>query len=120
MIYEVAGVYVNKVNTFRLIYSMFALNLGQIAFFVLFYSVLDKKKLTQLKAPDKRTRWDPGDQMEDIMFKLFEIQSCWTLKQLVLVITDQPMVYSLMHILTKHLFGYDLLILCLTYLYRFF
>ncbi|KAL3810487.1 hypothetical protein ACJIZ3_000011 [Penstemon smallii] len=48
----------------------------------------DKKK-TPTKASDtKRTRRDP-DEMEKIMFKLFERQPNWTLKQLVQE-TDQP------------------------------
>lgn len=42
----------------------------------------------------KRTRRDRGE-LEDIMFKLFERQPNWTLKQLVQE-TDQPAV-SLLH-----------------------
>lgn len=49
----------------------------------------DKKKTTPMKASDmKRTRRDRGE-LEDIMFKLFERQSNWALKQLVQE-TDQP------------------------------
>nr|XP_043635974.1 transcription initiation factor IIF subunit beta-like [Erigeron canadensis] len=50
----------------------------------------DKKKATvPVKAPEvKRTRRDRGE-LEDIMFKLFERQPNWALKQLVLE-TDQP------------------------------
>lgn len=39
----------------------------------------------------KRTRRD-RDEMEEIMFKLFERQTNWTLKQLIQE-TDQPEVY---------------------------
>ncbi|KAK6938892.1 TFIIF, beta subunit, N-terminal [Dillenia turbinata] len=49
----------------------------------------DKKKATQVKQSDmKRTRRDRGE-LEDIMFKLFERQPNWALKQLVQE-TDQP------------------------------
>ncbi|CAI9753410.1 unnamed protein product [Fraxinus pennsylvanica] len=49
----------------------------------------DKKKIAPVKGPDvKRTRRDRGE-LEDIMFKLFERQPNWTLKQLVQE-TDQP------------------------------
>ncbi|KAK9129751.1 hypothetical protein Sjap_010238 [Stephania japonica] len=49
----------------------------------------DKKKATPVKGPDmKRTRRDRGE-LEDIMFKLFERQPNWALKQLVQE-TDQP------------------------------
>ncbi|KAL6504718.1 hypothetical protein OROHE_023476 [Orobanche hederae] len=49
----------------------------------------DKKKAVPVKATDmKRTRRDRGE-LEDIMFKLFERQPNWTLKQLVQE-TDQP------------------------------
>ncbi|KAE8684452.1 Papain family cysteine protease [Hibiscus syriacus] len=49
----------------------------------------DKKKTMPVKQPEvKRTRRDRGE-LEDIMFKLFERQSNWTLKQLVQE-TDQP------------------------------
>ncbi|XP_057468792.1 transcription initiation factor IIF subunit beta-like isoform X2 [Actinidia eriantha] len=49
----------------------------------------DKKKTTPVKASDvKRTRRDRGE-LEDIMFKLFERQPNWALKQLVQE-TDQP------------------------------
>ncbi|KAL0452171.1 UNVERIFIED_CONTAM: hypothetical protein Slati_1195200 [Sesamum latifolium] len=48
----------------------------------------DKKKI-QAKGPEnKRTRRDP-EEMEKIMFKLFEKQPNWTLKQLIQK-TDQP------------------------------
>ncbi|KAL3505344.1 hypothetical protein ACH5RR_035185 [Cinchona calisaya] len=49
----------------------------------------DKKKAAPVKGPDvKRTRRDRGE-LEDIMFKLFERQPNWALKQLVQE-TDQP------------------------------
>ncbi|KAG6422667.1 hypothetical protein SASPL_113044 [Salvia splendens] len=49
----------------------------------------DKKKAAPVKGADmKRTRRDRGE-LEDIMFKLFERQPNWTLKQLVQE-TDQP------------------------------
>ncbi|KAM3221280.1 transcription initiation factor IIF subunit beta isoform X1 [Capsicum annuum] len=49
----------------------------------------DKKKAAPVKGPEvKRTRRDRGE-LEDIMFKLFERQPNWTLKQLVQE-TDQP------------------------------
>ncbi|KAL2468300.1 Transcription initiation factor IIF [Forsythia ovata] len=49
----------------------------------------DKKKAAPIKGSDvKRTRRDRGE-LEDIMFKLFERQPNWTLKQLVQQ-TDQP------------------------------
>ncbi|KAG8362700.1 hypothetical protein BUALT_BualtUnG0049600 [Buddleja alternifolia] len=49
----------------------------------------DKKKAAPIKGSDvKRTRRDRGE-LEDIMFKLFERQPNWTLKQLVQE-TDQP------------------------------
>ncbi|KAL8459078.1 hypothetical protein ACS0TY_035682 [Phlomoides rotata] len=49
----------------------------------------DKKKPAPVKGSDvKRTRRDRGE-LEDIMFKLFERQPNWTLKQLVQE-TDQP------------------------------
>ncbi|KAI4374952.1 hypothetical protein MLD38_012884 [Melastoma candidum] len=49
----------------------------------------DKKKLPPVKQSDvKRTRRDRGE-LEDIMFKLFERQPNWALKQLVQE-TDQP------------------------------
>ncbi|KAF8406487.1 hypothetical protein HHK36_008576 [Tetracentron sinense] len=49
----------------------------------------DKKKATPVKGSDmKRTRRDRGE-LEDIMFKLFERQPNWALKQLVQE-TDQP------------------------------
>lgn len=48
-----------------------------------------KKAAAPVKAPEvKRTRRDRGE-LEDIMFKLFERQPNWALKQLVLE-TDQP------------------------------
>lgn len=57
-------------------------------------SAQDKKKTTPLKGSDmKRTRRDRGE-LQDIMFKLFEKQPNWALKQLVEV-TDQPAVSSL-------------------------
>ncbi|KAK8623315.1 hypothetical protein V6N13_118202 [Hibiscus sabdariffa] len=49
----------------------------------------DKKKATPVKQPEvKRTRRDRGE-LEDTMFKLFERQPYWALKQLVQE-TDQP------------------------------
>ncbi|XP_043712256.1 transcription initiation factor IIF subunit beta-like isoform X1 [Telopea speciosissima] len=49
----------------------------------------DKKKATPVKGSEmKRTRRDRGE-LEDIMFKLFERQPNWALKQLVQE-TDQP------------------------------
>ncbi|KAK9269937.1 hypothetical protein L1049_025510 [Liquidambar formosana] len=49
----------------------------------------DKKKIAPVKGSDvKRTRRDRGE-LEDIMFKLFERQPNWALKQLVQE-TDQP------------------------------
>ncbi|CAA0838990.1 Transcription initiation factor IIF- beta subunit [Striga hermonthica] len=49
----------------------------------------EKKKAAPVKGSDmKRTRRDRGE-LEDIMFKLFERQPNWTLKQLVQE-TDQP------------------------------
>ncbi|KAJ0818629.1 putative DNA helicase [Helianthus annuus] len=48
-----------------------------------------EKKAALVKAPEvKRTRRDHGE-LEDIMFKLFERQPNWALKQLVIE-TDQP------------------------------
>lgn len=53
--------------------------------------VQDKKKAAPVKGNDvKRTRRDRGE-LEDIMFKLFERQPNWALKQLVQE-TDQPAV----------------------------
>ncbi|PKI43254.1 hypothetical protein CRG98_036340 [Punica granatum] len=50
---------------------------------------IQEKKKTPAKAPEmKRTRKDRGE-MEDIMFKLFERQPNWTLRQLIQE-TDQP------------------------------
>ncbi|PON63047.1 Transcription initiation factor [Trema orientale] len=51
-------------------------------------SGLDKKKLPTKGSDMKRTRRDRGE-MEDIMFKLFEKQPNWTLRQLIQE-TDQP------------------------------
>ncbi|KAG5543113.1 hypothetical protein RHGRI_016009 [Rhododendron griersonianum] len=49
----------------------------------------EKKKAAPIKGPEvKRTRRDRGE-LEDIMFKLFERQPNWALKQLVQE-TDQP------------------------------
>lgn len=62
----------------------------------------DKKKIAPVKQSDvKRTRRDRGE-LEDIMFKLFERQPNWALKQLVQE-TDQPAV-SLLIILVIHYF----------------
>lgn len=64
-------------------------NLKSICF--VFANDQDKKKTTPVKQSDvKRTRRDRGE-LEDIMFKLFERQPNWTLKQLVQE-TDQPAV----------------------------
>lgn len=53
----------------------------------------DKKKAAPVKGSDvKRTRRDRGE-LEDIMFKLFERQPNWALKQLVQE-TDQPAVHT--------------------------
>ncbi|KAD1462629.1 hypothetical protein R6Q59_029083 [Mikania micrantha] len=49
----------------------------------------EKRKAAPVKGPEvKRTRRDRGE-LEDIMFKLFERQPNWALKQLVIE-TDQP------------------------------
>lgn len=59
---------------------------------ILFYQ--DKRKATPAKASDtKRTRRDRRE-LENIIFKLFEKQPNWALKQLVIE-TDQPEVCSL-------------------------
>ncbi|CAN4084813.1 unnamed protein product [Withania somnifera] len=56
---------------------------------MIFVPMQDKKKVPPVKGPEvKRTRRDRGE-LEDIMFKLFERQPNWTLKQLVQE-TDQP------------------------------
>ncbi|KAF5792530.1 putative DNA helicase [Helianthus annuus] len=53
----------------------------------------EKKKAAPVKAPEvKRTRRDHGE-LEDIMFKLFERQLNWALKQLVIE-TDQPAILN--------------------------
>ncbi|XVF75517.1 hypothetical protein PTKIN_Ptkin13bG0194100 [Pterospermum kingtungense] len=52
-------------------------------------AIVNEKKKAPTKTSDtKRTRRDRGE-MEDIMFKLFERQSNWTLRQLIQE-TDQP------------------------------
>lgn len=51
----------------------------------------EKKKAPAKGSEMKRTRRD-RDEMEEIMFKLFERQTNWTLKQLIQE-TDQPEVY---------------------------
>lgn len=52
-------------------------------------SILQERRKGPLKGSDtKRTRRDRGE-MEDIMFKLFERQANWTLKQLISE-TNQP------------------------------
>ncbi|CAA3025136.1 general transcription factor IIF subunit 2-like [Olea europaea subsp. europaea] len=48
----------------------------------------DKRKMPMKGSEMKRTRRDP-EEMEKILFKLFERQPNWTLKQLILE-TDQP------------------------------
>lgn len=59
-----------------------------------FYIQEKRKAAVPVKAPEvKRTRRDRGE-LEDIMFKLFERQPNWALKQLVLE-TDQPAVCTL-------------------------
>lgn len=64
------------------------------------YPLQEKKKTAPVKQSDmKRTRRDRGE-LEDIMFKLFERQPNWALKQLVQE-TDQPAVCFLPH----HLFS---------------
>lgn len=66
--------------------------------FLKIYYVQGKKPVVPVKAPEvKRTRRDRSE-LEDIMFKLFERQPNWTLKQLVQE-TDQPAVYLIMHII---------------------
>lgn len=58
------------------------------------FSSQDKRKAAPVKQSDvKRTRRDRGE-LEDIMFKLFETQPNWALKQLVQE-TDQPAVSQL-------------------------
>ncbi|CAN1256721.1 Transcription initiation factor IIF subunit beta [Linum perenne] len=52
------------------------------------FSVHEKKKPPAKASDTKRTRRDRGE-MEDIMFKLFERQPNWTLRQLIQE-TDQP------------------------------
>ncbi|KAG9148991.1 hypothetical protein Leryth_010596 [Lithospermum erythrorhizon] len=53
------------------------------------FGASSSKKAAPVKGPEvKRTRRDRGE-LEDIMFKLFERQPNWTLKQLVQE-TDQP------------------------------
>ncbi|PIN07452.1 Transcription initiation factor IIF, small subunit (RAP30) [Handroanthus impetiginosus] len=52
------------------------------------YGSTDKKKAPAKGSETKRTRRDP-EEMEKIMFKLFEKQPNWTLKQLIQK-TDQP------------------------------
>lgn len=60
-------------------------------FNICFYIQEKKKAAAPVKPPEvKRTRRDRGE-LEDIMFKLFERQPNWALKQLVLE-TDQPAV----------------------------
>lgn len=62
---------------------------GMIGFIASNSSAKGKKPVVPVKAPDvKRTRRDRSE-LEDIMFKLFERQPNWTLKQLVQE-TDQP------------------------------
>lgn len=58
----------------------------------------DKKKAQPVKQTEvKRTRRDRGE-LEDIMFKLFERQPNWALKQLVQE-TDQPAVWPLIFLI---------------------
>ncbi|RVW25215.1 Transcription initiation factor IIF subunit beta [Vitis vinifera] len=52
----------------------------------------DKKKMPTKGSDMKRTRRDRGE-MEEILFKLFERQPNWTLRQLIQE-TDQPEVYA--------------------------
>lgn len=61
----------------------------------------DKKKAQPVKQTEvKRTRRDRGE-LEDIMFKLFERQPNWALKQLVQE-TDQPAVRFLIFLVPLH------------------
>lgn len=63
----------------------------------------DKKKAAPVKQTDvKRTRRDRGE-LEDIMFKLFERQPNWALKQLVQE-TDQPAVSGFACCVCVHIF----------------
>ncbi|KAM0042718.1 putative DNA helicase [Helianthus debilis subsp. tardiflorus] len=62
----------------------------------------NEKRKTPVKGSDtKRTRRDRGE-MEDIMFKLFERQSNWTLKHLISE-TDQPEVCRYLLISSFHI-----------------
>lgn len=61
----------------------------------------EKKKIQAKGSEMKRTRRD-RDEMEEIMFKLFERQPNWTLKQLIQE-TNQPEVYLLSFLLFLHL-----------------
>ncbi|THG23175.1 hypothetical protein TEA_019270 [Camellia sinensis var. sinensis] len=68
----------------------------------------DKKKVPAKSSDMKRTRRDRGE-MEQIMFKLFERQPNWTLKQL-LHETDQPEIENLrLHLISLQQFLKDLL-----------
>lgn len=79
--------------------------LGMSNVLVKIYFVQGKRPAVPVKAPDvKRTRRDRSE-LEDIMFKLFERQPNWTLKQLVQE-TDQPAVHIIMHISSENLLGY--------------
>lgn len=75
--------------------------------FIANYMWQDKKKAAPVKQSDmKRTRRDRGE-LEDIMFKLFERQPNWALKQLVQE-TDQPAVCLLIILL---IYKFSLLVL---------
>jgi transcription initiation factor TFIIF subunit beta len=63
-----------------------------------FFLVQDKKKMPAKGSDMKRTRRDRGE-MEEIMFKLFERQPNWTLRQLIQE-TDQPEVGFFYHLIT--------------------
>ena len=72
----------------------------RISKFIVHHLCQDKKKTTPVKGSDvKRTRRDRGE-LEDIMFKLFERQPNWALKQLVQE-TDQPAVCPVTYILNN-------------------
>ncbi|KAM0042112.1 putative transcription initiation factor IIF, beta subunit [Helianthus debilis subsp. tardiflorus] len=55
----------------------------------------EKKKVAPVKGPEvKRTRRDRGE-MEDIMFKLFERQPNWALKQLAVPTCFEDIMFKL-------------------------
>ncbi|XP_042397108.1 general transcription factor IIF subunit 2-like [Zingiber officinale] len=84
-----AAVETRKVKTFENDHGMFMRPMPGIVVGQLPSSSKEKRKLTQSKRPDvKRVRKDKRE-MLNILFKLFERQPNWGLKQLVLE-TDQP------------------------------